>query len=78
MAGAWRESRSDETCIKKLLIFVCQALQMKKQSIGKYSSMIMEHFDMLCCELGAWMPDHERGQNRLLNLAWLEHNFQSL
>ena len=42
---------------------------MKKQSIGKYSSMILEHFDMFCCEFGAWMPDYERGQNSLLNLA---------
>ena len=42
---------------------------MKKQSIGKYSSMIVEHFDMLYCEFGAWMPDCERGQSSLLNLA---------
>ena len=69
MAGAWGESRSDETCIKKLQIFVCQTLQMKKQSIGKYTSMIEEHFDMFHCEFGAWMPDYERGQNSLLNLA---------
>ena len=69
MAGAWGESRSDETCIKKLQIVVLQTLQMKKQSIGKYSSMIEEHFDMLSCDFGAWMPDYERGQNSLLNLA---------
>ena len=69
MAGAWGESRSDETCIKKLQIFVCQTLHMKKQSIGEYSSMTLEHFGMLCCEFGAWMPDYERGQNSLLNLA---------
>ena len=69
MAGAWGESRSDETCIKKLLIFVCQTLQTKKQSIGKYSSMMEEHFDMLRCEFGAWMPDYELGQNSLLNSA---------
>ena len=42
---------------------------MKKQSIGENSSMIMEHFDTLLCEFGAWMPDYERGQNSLLNLA---------
>ena len=42
---------------------------MKKQSIRKYSSMIEEHFDLLRCEFGAWMPDYERGQNSLLNLA---------
>ena len=69
MAGAWGESRSDETCIKKLQIFVCQTLHMKKQSIGKYTSMIEEQFDMFHCEFGAWMPDYERGQNSLLNLA---------
>ena len=69
MAGAWGESRPDETCTKKLQIFVCQTLHMKKQSIRKYSSMIEEHFDMLSCEFGTWMPDYERGQNSLLNLA---------
>ena len=42
---------------------------MKKQSIRKYSSMIVEHFDMFCCKFGAWMPDYEGGQNSLLNLA---------
>ena len=63
MAGAWGESRSDETYIKRLQIVAFQTLQMKKQSIGKYSSMIVEHFDMLSCELGSWMPDYERGQN---------------
>ena len=42
---------------------------MKKQSVGEYSSMIEEHFDLLLCEFGAWMPDCERGQNSLLNLA---------
>ena len=63
MAGAWGESRFDETCIKKLLIFVFRTLQMKKQSIGKYSPMIMEHFDMFRYEFGALMPDYERGQN---------------
>ena len=63
MAGAWGESRFDETCIKKLQIFVCRTLQMKKQSIGKYSPMIMEHFDMFRYEFGALMPDYERGQN---------------
>ena len=42
---------------------------MKKQSIGKYSPMIMEHFDMFHYEFGALMPDYERGQNSLLNLA---------
>ena len=42
---------------------------MKKQSIGEYRSMIMEHFDTLLCEFGAWMPDYEGGQNSLLNLA---------
>ena len=68
MAGAWGESRSDETCIKNLQIFVCQTLQMKKQSIGKYTSMI-EELDMFHYEFGAWMPDYERGQNSLLNLA---------
>ena len=36
---------------------------MKKQSIGKYSPMIMEYFDMFHYELGALMPDYERGQN---------------
>ena len=69
MAGALGENRSDETCIKKLQIFVCRTLQMKKQNIGKYSSMIVEHFDMLCCEFRALMPDYGRGQNSLLNLA---------
>ena len=42
---------------------------MKKQSIGKYSSMIVEHFDTLCCEFGAWMSDYERGQKSLLKLV---------
>ena len=42
---------------------------MKKESIGKYSLMIEGHFDMLRCKFGAWMPDYERGQNILLNLA---------
>ena len=42
---------------------------MKKQSIGEYSSRIEEHFDMLCCEFGAWMSDCEQGQNNLLNLT---------
>ena len=31
--------------------------------------MIEEHFDMLRCELGAWMPDYERGQSSLMTLA---------
>ena len=69
MAGAWGESRSDETCIKKLQTFACQTPHMKKQSIGKYTLMIEEHFDMLHCEFGAWMPYYVRGQNSLLNLA---------
>ena len=42
---------------------------MKKQSIGEYSSMIEEHFDMLRCEFGAWLPNCERGQISLLNLT---------
>ena len=42
---------------------------MKKQSIGKYSPMTMEHFDMFRYEFGALMPDYERGQNSLMNLA---------
>ena len=42
---------------------------MKKQSIGEYSSMIEEHFDILRCKFEARMPDCERGQNSLLNLA---------
>ena len=46
---------------RKLQIVVLQTLHMKKQSIGKYSSMIEDHFDMLHCEFGAWMPDYERG-----------------
>ena len=69
MAAAWGESRFDETCIKNLHIVVLQTLQMKKRSIGKYSSMIWEYFDMLRCEFGAWISDYERGQNSLLNLA---------
>ena len=39
------------------------------ESIGKYSSMVDAHFDMLRCEFGAWMPDYERRQNSLLILA---------
>ena len=76
MAGAWRENRSDKTCIKKLQILVCQTLQRKTQSIGKYSSMIVEQFDTLGCQFGAWMPDYERGQQ--VYLIWLEDNFQSV
>ena len=38
---------------------------MKKQSIGKYNSMIEEHIDVFHCEFGAQMPDYERGQNSL-------------
>ena len=49
--------------------FACQT-QVKTESIGKYCLMIVKYFDnMLCCEFGAWMPDYERGQTSLLNLA---------
>ena len=44
---------------------------MKNQSIGKYSLMIVENFDMLCCESGAWMPDYEREKNSLLKISSL-------
>ena len=52
MARALRESRSDETYIKKLQIVAFEALMMKKTRIGKCSSMIEEHFDMLYYEFG--------------------------
>ena len=63
MARALRESRCDGTRIKKLQIVAFQTLQMKKQNIGKHSSMIGEHFETLCCKFEAWMPNSERGQN---------------
>ena len=42
---------------------------MKKQSIGKHSSVVEDHFDLLCLEFGAWFPNYEGGQNSLFNLA---------
>ena len=66
MARQLGESRSDETCIKELCMLDAADEETKYR---KYSSMIVEHFDMLCCEFGAWTPDYERGENSLLNLA---------
>ena len=50
---------------------------MKKQSIEKYSSMIVEHSDMLCCEFGAY-GCRITSEDNTVYLIWLEDNFQSL
>ena len=46
MMQAFRESKLDETCIEKVTNFVFTTLQMNKQSIGEYDSMIEKYFDM--------------------------------
>ena len=63
MARALQESRADETYIKKLQIVAFQMLQTKKQSIGRYSSMIETH--LICCvtnlELGCRIASKKTG-----------------
>ena len=58
-----RESRFDEKCIQMQIVSF-QTLQLKKQSIEKYSSMIEENF-----EFGAWIPVSEQRQTSLMYLA---------
>ena len=76
IARAWGESRFDETCIKKLQIVVFQTLQMKKQIITGYSSMIGEH--LIC-----WVTNLEHGLriasvDKTVNWIWLEEKFHPL
>ena len=60
------KSKFYETCIGKVADCCISNVEDEEKSIGKYSSMIEEHFDMLCYEFRAWVPDYD---NEELNLV---------